>query len=110
MNDSNDKVMGVLCYIPFVCLIPIILGGSPFVRYHANQGLVLFIVDLILGTLIGICCGVISFIPVIGPIIAGVAGGLFGLIILVFVLCGIVHVVNGETKPLPGIGAITLLK
>lgn len=110
MNDSNDKVMGVLCYIPFICLIPIILGGSPFVRYHANQGLVLFIVDLVLGTIIALCATILKIIPVIGAWLGGIAGGLFGLIILVFILCGIVHVVNGETKPLPGIGAITLLK
>ncbi len=110
MNDSSEKVMGVLCYIPFICLIPIIMGGSSFVRYHANQGLVLFIVDLIVGAVITLCATVLKIIPFIGGWLGAIAGGLFGLIILVFVLCGIVHVVNGEMKPLPGIGGITLLK
>ena len=110
MNDSSEKAMGVLSYIPFLCLIPIITGSSQFVRYHANQGLVLFITDLILGAIIGICGAVISIVPFIGPLVAGLASGVFGLIILAFVICGIVHAVNSEMKPLPIIGQITILK
>ncbi|MDE7230718.1 MAG: hypothetical protein K2N56_09580 [Oscillospiraceae bacterium] len=110
MNDSNDKVMGVLCYIPFVCLIPIILGGSPFVRYHSNQGLVLFIAELIMGAISTLCGLLLGIIPVIGGWIGGLIGGIFGLIALLYIIVGVVHVVNMETKPLPGIGAITLLK
>ena len=110
MNDSSDKVMGILCYIPFICLIPIVMGGSSFVKYHANQGLVKFIVDLILGAIIALCCTVLRIIPLIGGWLGGVIGGIFGLIMLIYIIIGILHVVNSETKPLPIIGGITLLK
>lgn len=108
--DSSEKGMGVLCYIPLLCLIPIITGKSPFIRYHANQGLVLFITMLILSAVSAIVSVILRVIPFLGGIVAGLISGILGLLELVLVIIGIVHVVNGETKPLPAIGGITLLK
>ncbi|MDE7362757.1 MAG: hypothetical protein K2N38_12580 [Oscillospiraceae bacterium] len=110
MNDSSEKGMGVLCYIPFICLIPVITGSTPFVKYHANQGLVLFIMSLIFGAVSTICSLVLRIIPILGGIVSGIISGVLGLVVILFVIFGIVNVVNGETKPLPIIGGITILK
>lgn len=103
--DSNDKAMGVLSYIGFLVLIPLIVGGSPFVKHHANQGLVLFIIELIFGAVIGLC----SLIPIVRYVF-WIVGGLFELVCLIMAIMGIVSAVNGETKELPIIGAIHIVK
>lgn len=110
MNDSSEKGMGVLCYIPLINLIPIITCKTAFVKYHANQGLVLLIMSLIFGAVSTLCSLVLRIIPFLGGIVAGLVSTVLGLVVLAFAVIGIVHVVNGETKPLPIIGEITLLK
>ena len=44
-DASDNKVMALLCYIPLICLWPIIFESkkSAYLRFHANAGLVLFI-------------------------------------------------------------------
>ena len=104
-NSSNDKLMGVLSYLGFLVLVPAIAGKTEFVKFHANQGLVLFIIEAVFGLIIGF----LKNIFIIG-IIFGIIGVIFELACLVFSLFGIVNVVNYEGKELPIICAIHILK
>lgn len=99
-NDAEDnKLISILCYFGLLFLIPyLVKQDSPFVKFHSNQGLVLFILALISGG--------VSNIPFIGWIV-GAACGVF--IFVCFVL-GIVNVLNCEMKELPLIGKIEILK
>ena len=74
-------------------------------RFHVNQGLVLFLSELILG----IVCSIIGVIPIVG-IIGSILSGVIGIIGIVFMIIGIVHAANDEEVPLPVIGGITILK
>ena len=95
---QDNKVMALLAYLGFLFLIPLLAApNSRFARYHANQGLVLFILEAI--------TSVISFIP-FGWIISGILG-IFGLVLTII---GIVNAANGQAKQLPLIGGITILK
>lgn len=105
MEDSNDKLYGVLSYLSILVLIPLIAGKTQFAKFHANQGLVLAIIEVVFSVLIGIFIK----IPVLG-VIFGIVGGLFDLICLIMAIMGIVSVVNGEMKELPIVGAIHLVK
>ncbi len=100
-HDAQDieknKVMAVLAYILF--FIPLLAAkDSKFARFHTNQGLVLF-----LG---GIIASVVAVIPVIGWIIAPIAG----LVITVLAIIGILNALNGKAKELPVIGKFKILK
>ena len=82
-QDINDnKGMSVLAYIGILFLIPLLAcPNSRFARYHTNQGLVLFLLELA----IGVVTSIFAFIPVIGPIIGGLisaVGGIFTLVLL----------------------------
>lgn len=110
MQDSNDKAYGVLAYFGFLFLIPLLAGKTEFAKYHANQGLVLFIADVILSVVIGVCIGVLGLLGAVGAILGGIISGVLGLCILAMMIMGIIHAVNGEMKPLPIIGGITLIK
>ena len=107
-QDINDnKGMSVLAYIGFLFLIPLLAcPNSKYARYHTNQGLVLFLMELAIGVVIGI----FGIIPVIGIIIGGLLGSVGGILALVLSILGIVNVAQGQAKELPIIGKITLLK
>lgn len=108
---NSNKVFGVLAYIGILFLVPL-LGAkdSQYARFHANQGLVLFIFE-IAATLAG---GILSFIITLASL--GILGFLGVFIILAIAGCsialmiiGIINACSGEAKKLPIIGGITLL-
>ena len=95
---EQNKVMAVLAYILF--FIPLLAAkNSPFARYHANQGLTLFLFAIIGGP-------VLSLIPVLGWILAPI----LSILITVLAVIGIINVVNGKAKELPLIGKFRILK
>lgn len=103
--DSNEKVFGVLAYIGILFIVPLAAGKTEFSKFHANQGIVLFIAELVLG----IVAGVLSAIPFIG-FIGGILSAAVSVASLVFMIMGIVAAAQGEMKPLPLIGGIKIVK
>ena len=101
-DAEANKVQAILAYLGFLVLIPIFAAReSHFARFHANQGLVLFLAQFALGIVQRILFG----IPMMGTILSIVS-----LVLLVFAVMGIISAVQGEEKPLPLIGEIHLLK
>jgi uncharacterized membrane protein len=101
--DPSDvdqyKVMGILAYIIF--FVPLIAGNyktSEYVKFHTNQGTILWI--------IGFAAGIIALIPVLGWIVAPIVS----LVVMVLAIMGLVSAFKTEAKPLPIIGKYTLLK
>ncbi len=96
-NDvKSNKVFAVLAYFGILVLIPILAAkDSPYARYHANQGLTLFILDII--------------VIILGRIV-GFLGTIGGLIVFILFIIGIVNAAQGRAKELPVIGKFRLLK
>ena len=114
--------MAILSYLGFLVLVPILTGAhktSPFVKYHANQGLVLFLVYIAWGIVNAILAAILSAI-LISSIYSPGAWGLYGILTtilglvwiipVVFAIMGLINAGSGKIKPLPLIGKITLLK
>ena len=100
---ENNKVFAILSYIGILFVVGLIAAPkSKFARFHANQGLVLFIIEIALG----IVSGIVSFIPVVSGIVRAVVG----LISLVYMVIGICNSASGKAKELPVIGSISILK
>lgn len=97
--DSNNKLYSILAYIGPLCFIGLITSpNEQDVKFHVNYGLIIFIVEVVVGF--------ISWIPIIGWIIGVVVGfGCFFLSIM-----GIMNANNGLQKELPIIGKIKILK
>lgn len=99
---EEGKVLSIFAYIIF--LIPLLAGGdNQFTKFHANQGLVLFLTSLALMVVSNILSWIIW--PV-GMLVSSVGS----LGILALAILGIINVVQLEAKPLPVIGGITLIK
>ena len=100
---QRNKGMAVLSYFGLLILIPVFIArNDPFVRYHINQGLVLFLVDII--------CGILGSIIGAIPVVGGIITLALGIVIFVLFIIGIINAVKGEMKPLPFIGGIEILK
>jgi len=111
--------MGILAYVLF--FIPLITGDhkkSPFVKFHTNQGTVLWLASIAYSIISAILSAVIK---VRGPGYWGVYVSytpvwlstilwLLSIPFLVLAIMGIINAVNGQTKPLPVIGNITIIK
>ena len=99
---ANASLSGA-CYIAFLFFLPLVMRpDSRFARFHANQGLVLFIFSAIIGVLET----VVDVIPIVGGILRAV----LGLVTLGLFLFGFVNALNGKAKELPFIGGISLIK
>ena len=110
-DAEQGKAMSVIAYIGILCLIPILTGDykkSPFVKFHTNQGVVLFItwiawwfISLIIGFIFR--GWFLSMILSLVNIVAWVG-------IIVLIILGIINAVNGRMRPLPVIGKFEIIK
>lgn len=95
---TANKGISVLCYFGIFALIPMLTKkNSLFVRYHAKQGVILFLAEIIVSILSGILSS-IAFLSIIM--------GLLGTAIFVFAILGIVNACQGQAKEIPLVGSI----
>ncbi|MCE0522078.1 MAG: DUF4339 domain-containing protein [Methylacidiphilales bacterium] len=109
-DAEKNKIYGILAYLWILCLVPIFAAkDSPFAKYHANQGLVLFLVEIVLSISVFIVnIVVLTIMPAMGFI--GSILSLIQLGPLILLIIGIINAAAGKCVPLPVIGGIKLLK
>ncbi|MFC1522239.1 hypothetical protein ACFL6Y_07500 [Elusimicrobiota bacterium] len=89
----TDKIWACVGYLWILCFIPLLFKkGNPFVTFHVRQGLMLFVLWLF--------CLVVSAIPILGHLL-GFIGNVF---ILIMIILGIIHAINGEYWAIPVFG------
>ena len=107
---EKNKIFAVLAYLGILFLVPLLAAkDSPFARYHANQGLVLFIVEIIAWPAAIFLSIGIAFIPFI-HFISCLVWPAVGIGILILMVLGIINAAQGVCKPLPVIGQFKLIK
>ena len=100
-NNSTAKVISILDYIGILWILGLFIEkDDPDVKFHTNQGLILFLLEVVTGVF-----SVLSVIPILG-IVFTLAGGLLGIVCLVLAILGIVNAAHGLQKPLPVIGTL----
>ncbi len=100
--DANDiksnKILSLYCYLGILMVIPLVAKpGSDFIKFHANQGLVLLTFD--------ICLAILCIIPILGWIAAAV-GYIFSFVCIII---GIVNSCSGRATELPFIGRFNII-
>lgn len=118
-----NKVMGILAYIGPLVFVPMFgAKGSRFARFHANQGLISFILNVGYGIVHFILTLILQAIfplewvslfsvsrGAIYNILATVLGLLWIPLAAIAVL-GIINAANGKAKELPLVGKFKILK
>jgi len=82
---NNKNGLAALSYFWILCLIPLLGSKDEFVKFHAKQGFVLFLIELVL-ILVG-------WIPLVG--------WLASLIVVLVAIIGIIKALNGERWEIP---------
>ena len=104
-DADENKAIAAIWYLGILFLVPLLVKkDSPFAQFHAKQGLVLFISDIVVWIAIWLLAIVLAFIPIIGWIVAIlllIAGVVF--FIALFII-GLMNALGGKMKELPLIG------
>ncbi len=83
---------------------------SPYAKFHANEGLVLFLFGIVLSIGFMVLAVPLAFLPFLIPVLAAMTP-IIWLGSLVLMIIGIINAANGHMKPLPLIGGrFTLIK
>lgn len=105
--DTSSKRIAALSYLPILCFIPYFLfADRQFTRFHARQGVMLFIVQLAGGLAIWVLAATVGKIPFLGSLLLFLIKLLFWLPVLGLMLLGLARSLTGEQKALPWIGQI----
>lgn len=104
MYDTQDiqtnKVWAALSYVGILFILPLLVNGgqSRYAKYHANQGFILFLTNIVAG----IASAILGKIPVLGAVLSA----LLSLASLALMIIGIINAANGKAKQLPLIGGL----
>ena len=106
-TDNTAKVICILDYFSVLCLLGLFVEkDNPDVRFHTNQGLILFLLEVI----ICVVSAVLGWIPIVGFIVRVVCS-LLGLVCIILSIVGIINASQNQRRPLPLVGTwITLIK
>ena len=92
---AQNQALAIIGYIiPLVSIIAGLAGTSKFLKFHANQALMLILAGILLSFII--------LIPVLGIMLS-----IVGIVIQIM---GLVFACQGKAKQLPLIGGITIIK
>lgn len=114
---EEGKVMSILAYLGILVLVPILAGKeSKYIRFHANQGLLLCLAWVAWVIADGILSAVLRAILWRGLSLwelyrtTSWVLDLVYLVVGVLAIIGIINVLNGRAKELPFIGKYRILK
>lgn len=111
MSKSDVKSFSYLSYIgPFVFIgLFSDIRKDPVLRFHSNQGLVLFIAEVVCLIVHSIVDKLLGWIPIIS-IIPAVLLIFIVLAAICMSLYGVYNVAANKLNPLPIIGSVSILK
>lgn len=99
-DNSTAKVICILDYIYILWILGLFVEkDNEDVKFHTNQGLILFILNVAAGVL-GF---VLGWIPLVGGVIKFICWA-FNVLGFALMIVGIVNAAQGQRKPLPVIG------
>lgn len=115
MPNSMEKTLALESYLGILVLAPIFgARKSQFVRFHANQGLVLCIISAALSILMSFNGLIMSAVySNFVTVMLGLFNGVYGLAmcgVTALAVIGIINAVKGKMKALPVIGKFKILK
>lgn len=94
-SRGKNIAMAIVAYVIF--FIPLLTGDAqkdPFVKYHVKQGLVLFLLAVLVGIVNGIMPSYFWY----------AINWILSLALLVLFVVGIINAANGKQQPLPVVG------
>ena len=122
---KDNKIYAILAYFGLFVLLTIFVAPkkSRYARFHANQGIVLLIFDMLINAvtsavntmlnlprIIDVALNGSEIVNLALPVAVSIVLSLLSIVSLVLTIIGVVNAVNGRCKELPIIGKIRILK
>lgn len=90
---DDNRFLAALSYVSILCFLPLLLNRkSKYAQYHAQQGIAIFVVSVIMS--------VIGMFPIINILLSPVLFVVFIAVVLGS-LYGILNAASGVAKPVP---------
>jgi uncharacterized membrane protein len=103
----TGRALAAVAYLPGLFLIGLLEAPkNRFVRFHARQGLVLFLAEAATGIALMIYDGSVGRIPVVGLVLGASLRLVAGLAFLAVAVYGIVKALSGEMLRIPFLGDV----
>ncbi len=111
-EDVEDNIFfAVIAYFGILFIVPLIAApNSKFAKFHAAQGLNLFILEIVYSIVSGVIVGICSHFGFIVSLLASGIMGLAGLFVFILFIQGIVNAATHKARKLPFIGEFELIK
>lgn len=101
--EKNDKIFGTISYLGALVLIPLLVFGnkaSEYLKFHINQGLKLFIAEIVIAI----------FKKFVHLLLQGILVDLvftgIGVIEVILIIIGVMNVISNNMSPLPLVDVI----
>gem|GEM_PF-969777 len=112
---SNEVMTGILSYLGILVLIPLLAikkeERNEYITFHIQQGINLFILEIIVWVACAIIFGVLTVITFgLFGIIGAIISWLISLVFLVVIVIAIVKSMQGEKWEIPVLGAAKFVK
>lgn len=85
LKSLSKEKLAAMSYLWVFCIIPLIVSKDEFVKFHAKQGFVLFIIEVLLIP--------IGWIPVVGQILI--------ILVIVAAILGFQNAIQGKKWEIP---------
>lgn len=112
-QEDIDSNKGISCfaYVGFLFVMPLFAASdSPFARFHANQGLVLLIDQMVLMVFILVSHVLSPVVPSVFPIVRLILFVVLYVFSIFSIIYGIANTLRGKAKELPLVGRTKILR
>ena len=102
---ERGRLLAAVAYLPGLCLVGLL--GAPenaFIGFHARQGFLLFLLEILLSLFFWIYDGTLGRIPYLGPLVGYIVKFVVWTVMLLLTAFGAAKAANGEVARIPYLG------
>lgn len=102
---ASGKLLAAVAYLPTLCFVGLLAApDNRYVGFHARQGFLLFLVEVIAWIAVSVFEGSIGRIPVLGFLVGAIVRFILGIGFLGLTVYGVVKGATGEMARIPLLG------
>lgn len=99
---ANGRLLAAVAYLPGLCFIGLLgLHENRYVGFHARQGFILLLVEIVVGIAFGIFDASLGRIPVVGLVLGSLLKFVVWMGLLAVTVYGVAKGASGEMARIP---------
>jgi uncharacterized membrane protein len=102
---ASGRILAAVAYLPALCFVGLFAApGNRYVGFHARQGLLLFLAEIVGALVISLFDASLGAIPVVGFLASAILKFVLWFSFLGATVYGVIKGANGETARIPYLG------